>query len=102
MRLHNLQAPEEETTTTEESIYDLDYIVKRPSEDDDKDDDDDNDEDEEDNDDDSEEEDCDFSAGIATEGYQKECKGAGRTPYTQYKGYKNWTRRPLLVIIIGG
>ena len=95
MRLHNLQAPEEETTTTEESIYDLDYIVKRPSEDDDDDDD-------EDDNDDSEEEDCDFSAGIATEGYQKECKGAGRTPYTQYKGYKKWTRRPLLVIIIGG
>ena len=97
MRLHNLQAPEEETTTTEESIYDLDYIVKRPSEDDDDDDDD-----EDDNDDDGEEEACDFSAGIATEGYQKECKGAGRTPYTQYKGYKKWTRRPLLVIIIGG
>ena len=94
MKLLNLQAPEEETTTTEESIYDLDYIVKRPSEDDDKDDDDD--------DDDSEEKDCNFSAGIATEGIQKECKGAGRTPYTQYKGYKKWTRKPLLVIIIGG
>ena len=87
---YTIQAPEEETTTTEESIYDLDYIVKRPSEDDDNDDDD------------SEEEDCDFSAGIAAEGIQKECKGAGRTPYTQYKGYKKWTRKPLLVIIIGG
>ena len=73
--------------------------MKRPSGDDDDDDDDDDDNDDDDG---SEEEECDFSAGIASEGYQKECKGAGRTPYTQYKGYKKWTRRPLLVIIIGG
>jgi len=95
------EAPEE-TTTTEESIYDLDYIVKRPSGDENDADVDADDDDEDDADDGSQEEECDFSAGIASEGYQKECKGAGRTPYTQYKGYKKWTRRPLLVIIIGG
>jgi len=88
------EEPEEETTTTEESIYDLDYIVKRPSEDDN--------EDEDEDDDDSGEKECDFSRDNAGEGYQSECKGTGRTPYTKYKGYKNWKRRPLLVIVIGG
>ena len=68
--------------------------MKRPSEDDN--------EDEDEDDDDSGEKECDFSRDNAGEGYQSECKGTGRTPYTKYKGYKNWKRRPLLVIVIGG
>ena len=42
-----LQSQEDETSPTEESLYDLDYIVKRPpDQDEDDDDDDDDDEDE--------------------------------------------------------
>ena len=54
-------------------MFDLDYVVNRPV---------------------SEEEE--------EEEEEDEEESGDRTPYKQYKGYKTWKRRPLLVIIIGG
>lgn len=51
------------------------------------------------------EEDGECVRNYATEGEgDKDCVKAGKdyTPYTQYKSYRTWERRPLLVIIIGG
>ena len=91
------QSQEDETSPTEESLYDLDYIVKRPP---------DQDSDEDDDDDDDDEDDlpeCDFNADHGGEGEQVACAARRNlTPYKKYKKYKSWTRRPLLVIIIGG
>ena len=93
-----LQSQEDETSPTEESLYDLDYIVKRPP---DQDSDEDDDDDDEDDDDDLPE--CDFNADHGGEGEQVACAARRNlTPYKKYKKYKSWTRRPLLVIIIGG
>ena len=73
--------------------------MKRPP-DQDSDEDDDDDDDEEDDDDLPE---CDFNADHGGEGEQVACAARRNlTPYKKYKKYKSWTRRPLLVIIIGG
>jgi len=88
------QVPEVEETTTEESLYDLDYLVNRPDPDDDDDDDD----------DDEKKPICKYEDDHAGEGEQNvDCVDRESiTPYKKYKGYKNWVSRPLLVIIIGG
>jgi len=86
------QVPEVDETTTEESLYDLDYLVNRP------------DPDEDDDDDDEDKPICKYEDDHAGEGEQNEdCVDRETiTPYKKYKGYKNWVSRPLLVIIIGG
>ena len=62
-------------------MFDLDYVVNRPE---------------------SEEPEGPECEDDGTgEGDCSEKRG-DRTPYKKYKGYKNWKRRPLLVIIIGG
>ena len=95
-----MQTPDEELTTTEKSPFDLDYIVDRPEEDSDEDDDDDDDDSDEDDDEDELPICGDDHGG---EGLAGCVDGIGDlTPYKKYKGYKKWTRRPLLVIIIGG
>jgi len=46
---------------------------------------------------------CRDNDDIAEEGDQDcEIEGKDKTPYKKYKAYKNWKRRPLFVIIIGG
>ena len=86
------KVPEFDETTTEESLYDLDYLVNRP------------DPDEDDDDDDEDKPICKYEDDHAGEGEQNEdCVDRETiTPYKKYKGYKNWVSRPLLVIIIGG
>lgn len=98
----SFQTSDEDLTTTEGSPFDLDYIVNRPEEDSDEDDgDDDSDEEDDDDDDDDELPLCGDDHG--GEGLAGCSDGIGDlTPYKKYKGYKKWTRRPLLVIIIGG
>jgi len=95
------ETSDEELTTTEGSPFDLDYIVNRPEEDSDEDDGDDDSDEDEDEDDDDELPLCGDDHG--GEGLAGCSDGIGDlTPYKKYKGYKKWTRRPLLVIIIGG
>ena len=80
-------------------MFDLDYIVNRPTGDDH----DDDDSEEDDDDDDEELPWCDYSNDHGGEGDQGgECRERNLTPYKSYKGYKKWTSRPLLVIMIGG
>jgi len=67
--------------------FDLDYVVNRPTS--------------------SPEDDgpgkCKDNDDIAEEGdLDCEVEGSEMTPYKKYKAYKNWKRRPLFVIIIGG
>jgi len=73
----------------DEAGWDVDYTVNRPT----------SSPDEEEEDDDP----CVRNYENEGEG-DKECvrEGVDLTPYTKYKSYKKWERRPLFVIIIGG
>ena len=79
---------EESEEVEEESGWDVDYKVNRPT-----------------SAPDSEEEEsgCDRNYVEEEEG-DKDCTVAGKdlTPYRKYKSYAKWQRRPLFVIIIGG
>jgi len=84
-----------ETTPVKEDVeeafkFDVDYTVNRPtspSEEDDE----------------EEHHLCRDNDDIAAEGdFECEVETSHLTPYKKYKGYKNWKRRPLFVIIIGG
>ena len=68
--------------------WDVDYIVNRPTSAPDVE---------------EEEEECQRNYEEEGEG-DKDCvrDGEDLTPYTKYKSYKRWVKRPLFVIIIGG
>merc|ERR1719431_2311187 len=72
----------------DEAGWDVDYTVNRPTSSPDEEEDDDP---------------CVRNYENEGEG-DKECvrEGVDLTPYTKYKSYKKWERRPLFVIIIGG